>query len=404
MKRFAFLTAVLAISTMLSADDWLQFRGSTGNPVADADVPTKWSDKENVAWKSALPGRGLSSPIVIGDRVVVTCSSGYKQDRLYVLCFDVESGKELWRREFWATGRTFTHPTSAVAANTPASDGKSIFAFFSSADLACLDLDGNLLWYRGLSHDYPKSGNDVGMSSSPVVADGVVVVQVESQGDSFATGIDADTGETLWRIARGRQSNWASPVVLPGKGARKAVFLLQSADGLTAHEFRSGKELWKYGQPCKTTPSPVVADDSLYLPTENGLTRLDFTDDSNAFELKWEANKLSPGSSSPVVHDDRVYTLSGSVLKCASAESGKILWEKRVGGKRYWATPVIARKLMYCANQDGDVEVVDLTAAKGEIVETNSMGEAFFGTPAIAGNALYIRSDKHLWKIAKDNK
>lgn len=401
MKRFLSLILVCTFATTLGAGDWLQFRGTTGNPVADAKLPTEWSERENIDWKSNLPGRGLSSPIVVGDRVIVTCSSGYKQDRLYVVCFDVESGKELWRRQFWATGRTFTHPTSAVAANTPASDGKRIFAFFSSNDLACLDLEGNLLWYRGLTYDYPKSGNDVGMSSSPAVADGVVVVQVESQGDSFAAGIDAETGKTLWRVERGHQSNWTSPVVLPGKGDRTTVVLLQSADGLTAHEIRSGKEVWRYGQPCKTVPSPVVLGDSVYLPTENGLTRLDFTDDSNAFEIKWEDNRLSPGSSSPVVNDGRIYTLSGSVLKCADADTGKIVWQLRVSGKRYWATPVIAGDFMFCASQDGDVDVVNIGGEKGKVVSKNALGEALFGTPAIADNALFLRSDKHLWSISR---
>lgn len=401
MKRFVFLTFALSLGTPLHAGEWLQFRGTTGNPVTDADLPTKWNGQENVAWKSDLPGRGLSSPIVVGSRVVVTCSSGYQQDRLYVICFEAESGKELWRRQFWATGRTFTHPTSAVAANTPASDGERIFAFFSSNDLACLDLDGNLLWYRGLTLDFPKSGNDVGMSSSPVVFQGVVAVQVESQGDSFAAGIDAETGETLWRVERGHQSNWTSPVVLPGKGDRRPVFLLQSPNGLSAHDIRSGKEVWRYAQPCRNVPSPVIVGDSAFVPTDEGIVRLDFTGDSNAFEVRWQDNRLSPGSSSPVAYNGRLYTLSGSVLKCASAETGKILWQLRVSGKRYWATPVIAGDLMFCASQDGDVCVVKLDGEKGEVISKNALGEPLFGTPAIAGNALYLRSDKHLWKITR---
>ena len=154
----------------------------------DAQPPAEWSETKNVAWKVELPGRGPSSPIVVGDRVIVTCSSGVKQDRLHVLCFDAKDGKRLWERQFWATGRTLSHPASANAACTPASDGKLIFAFYSSNDLACLDLDGNLKWFRGLAYDFPHAGNDVGMSSSPLVVGDVVVAQVECQGDSFAAG------------------------------------------------------------------------------------------------------------------------------------------------------------------------------------------------------------------------
>src|SRR6185503_14861072 len=153
-------------------------------------------------------------------------ASGARQEKLYVLCFDAKSGRELWRRQFWATGRTFTHPSISTAAPTPVSDGERVFAFFSSNDLACLTLDGDLVWFRGLGHDFPKAGNDIGMSSSPVVADGTIVVQIENQGDSFAAGIDTSTGETKWRVNRDKLANWASPVILPGQGKRKALVLL----------------------------------------------------------------------------------------------------------------------------------------------------------------------------------
>ena len=208
----------------LQAADWLHFRGKSGSSVSDSVLPPeKWSDTENIAWKAPLPGRGPSGPIVVKGRIYLTASGGVKQDRLYVLCFDGQSGKELWRREFWATGRTHCHPTSAVAAPTPASDGERIFAFYSSNDLICLDLDGNLLWYRGLAFDYPKAGNDVGMASSPAVSGDTVVVQIENQGDSFAAGLDVATGESRWRIPRETGSNWASPVAMPEPDSR-AVF------------------------------------------------------------------------------------------------------------------------------------------------------------------------------------
>ncbi|MFM7072835.1 MAG: PQQ-binding-like beta-propeller repeat protein, partial [Planctomycetota bacterium] len=135
-----------------NAADWAQFRGPAGTSVAaDAKLPTSFNvaDNQNVAWRADLPGRGPSSPIVVADRVVVTCSDGPLQEKLIVACFDAKSGKSLWRRQFWATGRTYSHPDSANAAPTPASDGKRIFAFYSSNDMVCLDLDGNLQWFRG---------------------------------------------------------------------------------------------------------------------------------------------------------------------------------------------------------------------------------------------------------------
>lgn len=247
MTRSTTCLLAAAFVTLLCGADWLQFRGANGaSSSTDAAPPDSWNETTNVAWKASLPGRGVSGPIVVKDRTYVTCSSGVKQDRLHVVCFDNKTGDEVWQREFWATGRTLTHPFSAVAAPTPASDGQRIFAFYSSNDLACLDLDGNLLWYRGLAFDYPKAGNDIGMASSPVVVGETVVVQIENQGDSFAAGIDVATGATRWRVERAHHANWVSPIALPGDREGNRIVLLQSASGLTAHNSMTGEELWRY--------------------------------------------------------------------------------------------------------------------------------------------------------------
>ena len=194
IRSLIILSLGLLLSSQLLAGDWKRFRGDNGNSLATtAKLPLKWDDSNNIAWKTELPGRGPSSPIVVNDRVFITSSSGVRQDRLHVLCFDAKSGDKLWERQMWANGRTMTHNASANAAPTPASDGTNIYAFYSSNDLICYDLDGNLKWYRGLGHDFPKAGNDIGMASSPVVASDTVVVQVENQGDSFVSAINSKT-------------------------------------------------------------------------------------------------------------------------------------------------------------------------------------------------------------------
>jgi outer membrane protein assembly factor BamB len=398
MRYFATLCVVAAIP-LLTAADWLQFRGTDGTGVAaDAKPPVKFSATENVAWKMPLPGRGVCGPIVIGDRVVVTASSGpVKEDKLHVLCFDAKSGKQLWHRQFWATGRPYHHPTSSNAAPTPASDGQRIFAFYSSNDLVCLDLEGNLVWYRGLAFDWPKAGNDVGMSSSPIVIGDTVVVQAENQGDSFAAGFDTATGETRWRVNRPAAANWVSPGALRGAGGKNAV-LLQSAEGLTAYDAKSGEQLWKYDVACAGIPSVTAAGDRIFLPA-NGITLLSATADATSPTLVWDSNRLAPGNASPVIFEDKVYLLTRvGVLTCGDAKTGDLLWQERLKGT-FWATPVIANGHAYCVNQDGQCLVVKL-GEKGETVHTAEMGEGFLGTPAVAHDALYLRGDKHLWKIA----
>jgi outer membrane protein assembly factor BamB len=381
----------------LSAADWRQFRGTDNNSVAgDAKLPTTWSETENVAWATPLPARGVSGPIVVDDAVVVTSSSGFKQDRLFVNCFDANTGKQRWQREFWATGRTLCHPTSANAAPTPCSDGERIFAFYSSNDLVCLDLQGNLLWLRGLTHDFPTAANDVGMASSPVVSGDTVIVQVENEGDSFAAGINSATGETRWQVPRPKSANWTSPVLWRGANGGKDVVLLQSGDRLTAHDPLSGDKVWEYMAGCGAISSPLAIGDTVFVPA-NGMTSLKFPEAGKP-EVAWEENKLGAGSASPLLHDGKLYVLnSAGAITCGSAADGAVLWRGRLKGS-FWATPVLGGQYLYCINQEGLAQVVDL-ATEGNVIAENSFGEPVLGTPAIADNALYVRTDGKLWKI-----
>jgi len=400
MKRLSICLTIVLTTSVLWGADWLQFRGPNGASVSrDSAPPTSWSKTKNLAWTKDLPGMAACGPIVVKGRVILTSSGIEKRNQLYVLCFDADSGDELWRRQFWATGRTLTHPFSAVAAPTPASDGERIFAFYSSNDLICLDLDGNLLWYRGLAFDFPKTGNDIGMASSPVVAGDTVVVQLENQGDSFAAGIDTATGETRWRIDRDHSANWASPIALPGKRDGRDVVLLQGRSALSAYDAKTGEELWKYELPCSTTPSVAVSEDKIFVPA-NGLTVLNLPPTASVPSMAWESSQLNPSPASPIIAGDRVYTVNSSgVVTCGDVKDGKRLWQQRVGG-RHWSTPVVAGNHMYCINSDGAVKVLDI-AAKGKILSKNDFGEPIKGSPAIVDGALFVRSDRHLWKIAK---
>lgn len=399
LDRRILVVAVALLGVALSGADWRQFRGTDNNSVAgDATLPTTWSENENVAWKVALPARGVSSPIVVGDAVIVTSSSGFKQDRLYVNCFDAKTGEQRWQRQFWATGRTLCHPTSANAAPTPCSDGKRIFAFFSSNDLVCLDLAGNLLWLRGLTHDFPTAANDVGMASSPVVSGETVVVQVENEGDSFAAGINAQTGETRWQAPRPKSANWTSPVVWRGANGGSDLVLLQSGDRLTAHDPLTGEKVWEFLGGCAGIASPLAHEDVVYVPSA-GMTALKFPSISTP-EIAWQENKLGAGSASALLHDGKLYVLnSAGAITCGSAADGAVLWRGRLKGS-FWATPVLAGRYLYCINQEGLAQVVDL-AAEGKVVAENSFGEPVLGTPAIAHNALYVRTDGQLWKIER---
>jgi len=403
MRFFAFLLIVLTTSTVHA--DWRQFRGTDGSGSdASCILPESWSaDGDNIAWKIELPGRGPSSPIVVKDRVIVTTATGADQEQLHVLCYSPRDGKQLWQRTFWATGRTFTHKQSTPAAPTPISDGEYVYTFFSSSDLACLDLDGNLIWLRGLGYEHPKAGNDIGMASSPVIVDETVIVQIESQGESFATGINAKTGETRWTKPRLAKSNWASPIAIVSNDSSKSgIALLQNSEGIVAVDPQSGDVLWKLQGDGSTISSSIPGSDQAFVAL-NGLTAIDVSNPRQEPEMAWEVNKLRPASMSPIMHEEKLYTINGAgVLNCANAENGDIEWSLRLKG-RFWATPVIAGDKLIAVNFDGLAQVVDLSGKKGEIVQKIEMGEKVQATPALHDNSMYIKGEQHLWKISSSD-
>jgi outer membrane protein assembly factor BamB len=409
LRLFSFVMLVATVSELFA--DWRQFRGSDSSAVvADASLPTSWDDGDqprNIAWKRPLPGRGLSSPIIVGGRVFVTCCSGFAQDRLHVLCFDAAAGTKLWERQFWATGRTMSHPKTSVASSSPCSDGQFVFALFSSNDLVCLDFEGNLQWFRGITHDFPNCSNSLGMASSPIVIDDTLIVQTENDADSFAMGIDSYTGQSRWKRGRPKRANWSSASALRDPASGETVALLQSSAGVEAVRPKTGEVVWTYTSGAATIPSLVVAGNVAYVPS-NGLTALQHEPGKSEPKQLWNVAKLGPATPSPLVLDGRLYIISGAgVLTCADARDGKTEWQLRLEGP-FTASPVAAGNRLYCFNEAGVGQVVQLGGEKGELLGKFELqlakrepADLLLSTPAISDNALFVRSDSFLWKIAE---
>ena len=399
-KSLAGFAGLLCILASASGADWLRFRGPNGSGVAaDVGVPISWSEGENIAWKAPLTGRGSSCPIVIGERIVLTSCSGYRQDRLHVVCFDSVEGKQIWERQLWATGRTMTHSSICPAAPTPVSDGERVFAYFSTNDLACFDLDGNLLWLRGLLIDYPNASNSLGLASSPLIVGDTLVVQIENDSQSIALALDASTGETRWALDRPTSANWTSPVLVERGDGQPPVVALQGSSGVSGHDPYTGDEVWRYDVGCSTIPSSVAQQGIVYVPS-NGLTALRPRPGSVGPEVLWQNNRLGSSTPTPLVYQSQVFTVSGSVLKCADVNSGKVLWQLRLKGK-FSGSPIAASDHVYLFNQSGEGQVVEIGDKRGRRVGGGALGETILCGPAIADQALYVRSDQHLWKIAK---
>lgn len=398
MKRIAFLL-LAAVALSVNAADWKQFRGNLANSIAVGEsLPTELSGG-SISWKVELPGRGLSGPIVVGDQVILTASSGYNEDRLHVMSFDSETGERQWERQFQATGRTICHEKMCVATPTPASDGERIFSFYSSNDLICTDLAGDLLWYRGLGEEFPNASNSLGMSSSPIVVGSTVIAQVEADAEAFAIGVDAATGDTKWRIERPRRANWTSPTILPGEGGRPTLALLQSSAGLTAVDPETGDVVWDFTEGASTTPSSSVVDGRIYIPS-HGITTLQVTADGQSFKQVWNSPVLSPATPSAVVMDGMTFSVNRSgALAAGDAASGKRLWQLRLKGP-FSSSPVASNGHLFFFNERGVAFVVKPGKTGGTIVSQFDLEETILCSPAAADNALYIRSDGHMWKFA----
>jgi outer membrane protein assembly factor BamB len=405
MKRAIYCLGACAVALLSAtgpASDWPQFRGPNGSGVSDEKgLPVEWGPNRNVRWKASLPGRGLSCPIITKGRVIVTACSGFKQGRLHVLCYREDDGTKLWERQFASTGNTQCHQKTCMAAPTPATDGKAVYALFATGDLAALDLDGNQLWYRSLVRDYPDITNQVGMASSPVLSKGVLLVPMENAGDSFAAGIDTRTGKNLWKVSRTRCINWVTPLVVERDGRAEAIF--QTTTDVTAYEPATGKVLWsRTGRGTAEVASPVQGEGLLFI-AGGELVALKQGKDGGRPEVVWKSSRLPTGITTPLYHEGRVYGFKTNIgLTCLDARNGRFLWQQRVRGQ-YSASPVIGDGKAYLASEEGMVTVVQL-GQEPKIVGENDMNQTLLATPAIAGGAIYLRSDQTLFCIGPKKK
>jgi outer membrane protein assembly factor BamB len=284
-----------------------------------------------------------------------------------------------------------------MAGATPVSDGRRVFALFGTGDLAALDADGNLLWYRALVRDYPTITNQVGMAASPVLWQDVLLLPLENAGDqSLALALDAGTGRNRWKAERTRDINWVTPLVRRhGDGAE---VLFQSNNELTAYDVQTGVKRWAYkAGGLGTIPMPVALD-GLVLAPGGEPTALRPPSGGGAVDVVWTNNKLRSGYTTPLYYRKRVFAINGGFLNCAGAGDGKPGPPVRLRGI-FWASPVAADGKIYAVNEEGTTFVIKV-GDRPELVATNPLGEEVLATPAIADGALFLRTSERLYCIA----
>jgi outer membrane protein assembly factor BamB len=400
------ITAYCLLITGAFGSDWPQFRGPDSSATSlDANIPTK----PKIDWSAALPGRGLASPIVIGGQVFVTSSSGPTQERLHVISFSAKDGAKLWERQLRATGRTMSHPKTAVAACTPCSDGKRVFALWSCNDLAAFDLEGNLLWLRGLTVDYANASNSLGMASSPIVVGETVVTMIENDSESYTLGIDANTGRNLWKMDRPKAANWSSPIVWQADKESAPVVVLQSSKGVVGIDPATGSRLWEYTEGASTMSSSVVVGDVIYAASK-GVTALKPSKNGGTPEQLWRSEQMSPSTVSLVALENRIFAINGAgVLNMADLKTGERGWKLRIADVKtnggFSGSPVGAGKYLVAVTEKGLLQIVDIAAPEGAVAGSLQLPlkqdtkELVLSTPALSGNAIFVRADSALWRI-----
>ena len=414
--------------------NWPQFRGAGALGVADHPrLPEHWGTNENVAWKIEIPGRGWSSPIVWGKRVFVTAVTtdgevepakkglyfgGERKEipksdhRWQLLCYDLESGRELWRQEAHrGAPLNRLHVKNTYASETPVTDGERVYAYFGNVGLFCYDLEGRKLW----STNWPvvKTRYGWGSAASPIVHDGRVFIVNDNDEQSFAAALDAKTGRQIWRVERDEKSNWATPFVW--KNEQRTELITPGTKRVRSYDL-DGKLLWELGGMSSIViPTPFAKPDLLYVcsgyvgdkvrpvfavkPGATGDISLKPGETNNS-SIAWYQPTAAPYNPSPLLYGDYFYVLFDfGFLSCHDARTGREVYEKqriRTETTSFTASPWAANGRIFALSEDGDTFVFQ-AGPEYKLLHKNSLDEMCMATPAIAGDRLLIRTQSKLY-------
>jgi outer membrane protein assembly factor BamB len=406
MRRLLTLLVLLLAPAVSLAENWPCWRGPEHDGVSsEKGLPTQWSATENVRWKAKLPGAGVSAPIVWGDRVFVTASDGRLNDRLHLLCFHRDDGKELWHSRFFGSAVSEGQfAPGGMAVPTPVTDGKHVFAVFGTGDLVCVDFEGRPVWVRSLAQEYGPFRNRWGMASSPLLVGDLLVVQVDHGGPGYLLGVEATTGANRWRTLRDTAVNWSSP--LPVKVGKATQIVTTGTYAMRSYDPETGKELWSVLglMHMQCIPTPVVAGNRLFAMGTRDFSTLSIRLDEARGDLTtthvaWKARSGGANIPSPLVLDGLYYFIEDTGLgNCLNADNGERVWRERLGGRKYSASPVAGDGKIYFTSEDGLVTVVK-AGAKFEILSRNEVGELVVASPALSQGRVFLRGDKHLYCI-----
>lgn len=431
----------LLLVSSAAAQDWPRWRGPAGLGVSqESGLPTAWSETENVAWRATLAGLGTSSPIVVGDRVIVTSQVGRtalaggaehprlaRDDRtlagnerpiggsrgaadgqvwLVVEAFALSDGRRLWEHRFEAAGQApELHEKHNLATPTPVSDGERVYAWFGNGQLVALDLDGRVVWRRHLGVEYSPFDARWGHGSSPMLHRDLLILLCDHQPASYLLALDAKTGHERWKADRGAgRVSHSTPVVVPGPAGDELV--VNSSERIDAYDPATGTLLWHAGTPRQTPiPSAVFHGGRIFL--SRGYRNSDYLalrpggrGEVTATHVEWRVPNGASYVPSIVFYDGLLYmTNEVGVVTAADAGTGERVWRHRLGGV-FFASPVAGDGKVYLVSETGETYVLG-AGRRPEVLAINELGERFLASPAIARGRLFLRGDRTLFAVGR---
>lgn len=373
----------------LAPSDWPQWRGPRGDGTAgDGDIPLRWDESTNVAWRADVPGRGHSSPIVVGQTVFVATAISSPEQQA-VIAIDRATGAIRWRSAVHEGGfpdPSLLHPKSTHANGTLASDGSHLFAAFFNAGriiVTALDLDGNRLWQQ----DVGAFGSKFGFAPSPVLHGSLVIVAADNLAGGYLAALHRDSGEIVWRKARSAVATYSSPLVATIGGRDQLV--ISGCGMLTSHDPATGDELWSVDAIAEATCGTPVTDGVLVFASGGYPERETIAVDSSGRKV-W-SNKTKVYEPSLVVADGHLFAVEdGGIAWCWDAKTGAEKWKQRLGGS-FSASPVVCGGKLYVTNLSGETVVFEASGdAFGEVAR-NPLGSDSYASPAVSGGELFLR-------------
>jgi len=397
------LTLLLLTTLALHAEDWPQFRGPGGEGhSAERGLPTEWSESKNILWKTAVAGRGWSSPAIADGRVWLTTSTDRQRDAsLRVLAFDIASGRQMLNVEaFLVKDADLKNAKNSHASPTPILEGDRVYVHFGAQGTAAFTTDGKAVWKIVLPYE-SQHGN----GGSPTLYRDLLILNCDGSDDAYVVALDKYTGRVRWKTQRRQpyDQSYSTPLVIQVNGRDQLISV--GAHRTMAYEPLTGKEIWRvdYGEGFSNVPRPVYSHGLVFIGTgfqEASMmaVRPTGTGDVTDTHVAYTIERGAPFTPSPLVVGDEFYMVSDiGVASCLDAATGKTIWQQRMPGN-YSASPIFADGRIYFLSEEG-VATVIAPGKEFRKLGSNTLDGTTFASIAVSQGSLFIRSETHLYRI-----